>query len=382
MASFTSLTDFTKIATDERNIRELGELIVVEYLENDLNQIFNVKTGIKGRQQIATVTPGEKYTTKYTKNPTFREDDIVKAVTQVWNPQVAQYRRRIHFDDFKEQWTKWLIGDQGDATAFDSSQVLNFITEYIARGLYSDIVRIALHGRSNLTSPTGTPAKNANKTNILTRPADVQYYDLIDFGLIETFKFWQIESAKTADSQYKALAGNFISIDKNANNQVTGRGTNGQYNLAENYSRNLFDSLVYDSTIDIEPNVIIANNALVQNYERSLTKNNALQSNEDRFISGATGQNALGYNLVALRRYDQQRQNDCTFGSTSHTDTAHFALWANKDNLELAVNAESALRNLTVTFPNAQDDYVYIKGNYEIDFKFTAPVAGGFRCAL
>ena len=379
MATFSSFTDFKRIASDERQIREVSELIVTEYLENDLSDIFTIRTDIKGRQDIATVTPTEKRTKIYSETPVFGDPNI-NSIRQQFNPQPASYRDRVAYPKFSGAWTKWLVGDQGNSISFNATQVFDFLVSYLSRGFQSDIVRIALHGSKSLTSGTASQAKNAAKTNVLVNTGEIVNYNIIDVGLVETCKFWRNSTA----AQYTALRSNFIDIDKNANTVATGTGDNQQYNLETNYARNLFDSLVYDGTINIEPNVIIANAALVQNYERSLTKNNALQSNEDRFISGATGQNVLGYPLVKLVRYDQQRRADFTraYPGRSHTDTAHFALWANKDNLELAINAQSALNNLRITFPDGADEYVYIKGDYDIDFKFTAPIVGGFRCAL
>lgn len=393
MASFSTDSDFTRIATDDRNIQEISELIVTEFVENDLSEIFNVRTDVKGGQQLAVITPTEKKTLAYqdTATPTYGTPNVASRKFR-WNLKGASFRDRIFYNSFKESWTKWLIGDQGNAISFDASQVFNFITEYVANAFYSDILRISLHGRgaglsggNALSTAAASVNKNAQGTNILRSADDIKYYNIIEYGLIETCKFWK----RSTGAPYNELAGNFVDINLNANNRASGTGTGEQYNLPTNYSRELFDQLVYDSTINISPNVIIANGALVQNYERSLTKNNNLQSNEDRFISGATGINALGYNLVKLQQYDRQRRADFTRNYNSvtgtnkaHTDTAHFALWANKDNLELAINGQNALNNLRITFPDGADEYVYIKGDYEIDFKFTAPVAGGFRCAL
>lgn len=394
MANFTTRDKFVDIASDSRLIREVGELVVTEYVENQLSDIGTVETGIKGRQQISTVTPGEKYTTKYKKEPDFTDGENITSVDQTWNPQVAQFRRRIHFNDFINSWEKWLIGDQGNATAFDTTQVFNFITEYFAQGFYSDIVRIVVHGKSNLTSGTASQAKNAGRTNILGSANDVKFYDIIDYGIVETFKLWRYGT----DAKYTALRENFVDIALNANTRASGVGgatgsatnpTGEQYNLPTNFARNLFDQLVYQGTINVTPNTIITNGALVRNLQRSLTKNDNLQSNEDRFISGQEVTQAYGSSVQELFRYDQHRRGDFTRNynavtgtNKAHTDTAHFALWYNRENLKIALNAESALSNLRITFPDASDDYVYVKGDYELDVKFILPVLGGFRCAL
>lgn len=404
MARFSSDSDFVNIATDERFVQALQEVDVLSYLEGRLEDYFTVVRDVRGRQEIATVTPSEKYTTKYQGDEPTYNDIEVPFIKQVINPVDASLRYRQGYSKYRRKWQDWLVGDQGNSTSFVASQVFDFTVDEAVKAWFSDVMRAIVHGRGGgqssgrvgatvsnnipsvpaLTGGT-TVAKNANQGNILKDSSEVKYYDFPEFGLIESIKDWN------RNRSTNGLANNFISLSKNGADQPTGRGTNGQYNLASDYAKNLIDELVLETDIDIDFNIILCNTALYNNYARSLASNNNLQSNEDRFLRGEGRQNnsgaldALGYPLTRIKRYDAHREKDFTRtypSSLSHTDTPHFLLLADKNTLKVYLDPQAALNNLRVTFPDGEKEYVYIKGDYKVDFKFTAPVAGGFRCAI
>lgn len=392
---------FRQIATDQRFIEEISELILTEYQGGMLNDYFNVVTGIKGQQDIVTIIPTEYIShspaaTDPSTNRTFTPADT-NFIKQTWDPRRIQISRTLSWEQFSKTFSQWLIGNSEDPTTPSAGDVVNFIVNETVKGMVQDTIRICLFGGSALSSGAATSAKNGAGTNVLTDATKVKEFNQIAYGLIETAKHWRRNEP--------ALKDNFINIDKNQTGAITNNvpGTlvpsgilnNEQYNLSATYARDIFRQLVRPSYLDIEPDILLCSSSLYYNYTEYLEGNGVttrLQSDQERETGGSAyrGNNQFrGVPIQEIKRYDTWRAknftrnyNAITTANKSHTDTAHFALYARKDNLQVGIASTESVDNLRIVHPDAENDLIYIKGDYYLDFKFVSPLEKSFRVAL
>ena len=244
-----------------------------------------------------------------------------------------------------------------------------------------DAIRIALFGKENIAAE-----------GILTDNNNAENYDQIESGLIETMKTW-----KKGGAAYDYLSPNFDTIDKNIKKTANeGPGVRHQYDgLTNTFTKDLLNRLTtIVGGLKYRPDTIYTNWSLIKNWTDWQENNTNLESSKQQVISGQRTLTYRGINIMEIQQYENWRTADfakdqrttaqvnANAPKRNHVDTANFAIYCRKQDLQLGVDTESGLRDLRVVFLDGPDKNIYIKANYFLDFRFATPLPNAFRAAL
>ncbi|MHC0442314.1 hypothetical protein [Flavobacterium sp. 3-210] len=350
------VSDFTDLATSDRYITDLKEIVKNDVFQQDTSEFFTIVPGVKGGQQVAAMK-GFEYVTKASAgcggtgiSPQF------PAFSQKWNPRMAEVRIKYCYTDFENSFTQWGLNNGYKRKDLTGTELALFIEDLTVKAMRADLLRIVLMGDKDIAAQ-----------DILTDEAGKsQFYDIIDKGLLPTLQY-----LKTLPE----FAGNFVALDKN-----TGAMTD-QLNLPATYALDLYES-VLDDVYDFDGNIFLTSNRLFKNYQKWVKRANGygVQGNIDSTLKGVTDPMIDGETLKPIVQYDRWRRNDFVTGATPHIHLPHFAMFTKKEDLQVGVDDAASLEDITLEYIGGEDESFYIKANYLVDFKMTNPYA--FRAAI
>lgn len=373
MSDLSILNKFIELADSNRNISEISDINQRKFLTGDLSDYVTIRPRVKGNQQIAIATPPEFLTQKLGSVRTYTDATEIPTVSQRWSPEAQGINKRFTPRQLLDTFEIWEFGEAGNLLADEGARVIQFIADYTVDGARQDTKRILYHAGEALTGGT-TAAKNTEATNVLSDAAQVPRYNQFSRGIVETFKHWY----KT--SSY-GLSNNFVEFTKNNNNIAYGTNSNQQYGVTGEEVLELLQDLVKDGNKGITGDTIYLSETLYDAY---------MEYKETRVLESSIRAQERGAvpvfrrkPIVKIQVYDNYRTRFFrrTYpGSLNHVDVPHFALYCRKADLLLGVDSAESLTNIRIERPGGSDDNFYIKGEYLIDFKFAAPIDGGFKC--
>jgi hypothetical protein len=222
--------------------------------------------------------------------------------------------------------------------------------------MQADLLRIALFSDENIA--TQDILKDANKA---------AYYSIVKKGLIPTLQ--AMKANGNFDDQ-------FVTLSKNS------AGTRAeQLALEADYALNLYEDLT--DMVFFESDQILTSQTLYKNYKNYLRKGTssdhpALESSKQEIQNGLDSLRFDGESLTPVKFHDKKRKEDFTKDNGAGgevTHLPHFAVNTDKNNLVIGVDDIAALTDLRLEYPGGDDEYFYIKGNYQVDFKIPNPKA-------
>lgn len=350
------VADFRNLATSDRFITDLKEIVRSEVFQQDTSDFFTIVPGIKGGQQVAAMK-GFEYVTKASAgcggvgiSPQF------PAFSQKWNPKMAEVRIKYCYTDFENSFIQWGLNNGYKRKDLTGTELALFLEDLVAKAMKADLLRIVLMGDKDIATQ-----------NILTDPTTkAPFYDIIDKGLLPTLQY-----LKTLPE----FTGNFVDLTKN-----TGPMTD-QLNLTSTYALDLYESLL-DDVYDFDGDTLMTSNKLFKNYQKWVKRANGygIQSNVDLTQKGITDPMVDGESLTPILQYDRWRKNDFVTGTIPSIHLPHFALFTKKEYLQVGVDDIASLEEITMEYIGGDDESFYIKANYLVDFKMTNPYE--FRAAI
>ncbi len=342
---------FSDIAGDDRFIQDIREAVKNKIFYEDTSNFFTIVPGIKGGQQVAAVR-GIEYVTRKSQGcggnaltPSF------SAISQKWEPQLAEVKIKFCYTDFMQKFTQWGLGNGYAIKKLDEAAFFLFIQDLIIDAMKLDMQRLVLFGDEDIASQ-----------NILKDASKAEFYDIIKKGLIPTLSYF-----KTVPE----LSDKFIEIPENISSTVKISDPKRAIKLMEK----LID------TDDFDGNILLTNNALFRNYSSALTSIafQVLESSKTQMQKGLGTIQFGGQTITPIKNYDRWRKNDFTHPQNG-TYLPHFMLFTKKEYLQVGVDDISALDNLTLEYIGGNDEHFYIKANYMIDFKMVNPYE--FKAAI
>ncbi len=339
--------ELKNIADDKKNIEAVRDVVKEELFVNDLNDIFTVVPDVKGRRQIAVAQKMRHVISKQTDcSPQFKTFSQ-KYITQEWDPREIVVNMKVCYKDIEQSFQQWHLASGIAAKDLTNTDYLDFLEYFIKDAVKTDILALALFGNENIDN------------TILTDPTFEDSYNLIDKGLVPMLQY-----LKTIPE----FAGNFIDIALNA-----GANYAAQDALTGTYAKDLFFQMIQKGrNVSKKTGQIIASESLFLNYTNMFTTQ-VLESERQNIINGPTASKVLNKRLVGIESYDDIRNDDFNDGTKIHIP--HFALYADKANVQLGVDAESSLSDLTFEYVGGADENFYIKGRMMLDFKIINPLA-------
>lgn len=351
------LSTFTGIATDERFIQDIREIVRSQVLYENTDNFFTIVPGIKGGQQVAAMR-GIEYVTKKSQgcggvalSPAF------PAISQKWEPQLAEVKIKYCYTDFMNKFTQWGLANGYAIKDLAEAEFFLFIQSLIVDAMKLDLQRIVLFGDEDIATQ-----------NILADVNKAPFYDIIKKGLIPTLQYFKTIAE---------LADNFIPLSKNT-------GTD-QFNLAQDYALGIYEELV--DVDDFDGDMLLTSSKLYKNYERYFKRlaGVGLETSKAEIQNGIQNLRVDGENIVPIKNYDRWRKVDFVTETAPAsglftTHLPHFGLFTRKEFLQVGVDDASALENLTLEYIGGSDESFYIKGNYMVDFKMVNPFE--FKAAI
>lgn len=339
---------FQELASDERFVQEVSELIKNKLFYEEHSKFFTVVQDIRARKQVGGITgieevsiPDEGCGSECTKPE-------IPAFSQFWDPRPVRICLNWCYTDFENKFTQWGLAKGYDKHKLDEANFFKFILELVVDAILMDFQRIALFGDENIA-----------RQSILANPAKEIYFKLIDKGLIPTLQYF-----KTMDE----FEDNFIELTQNAADKP--------FDFTQDYAKNLYEELV-DSD-NFTGDMLLTSNKLYRNYASYFKNYYSLQSSKDEIQKGLRNLMVDGETIVPYKNYDIWNKRYFTKNGKPHLP--HFAIYTKKENLQIGIDSEESLTNLTFEYPGGKDETFYIKGSYRMDFKIVNPYA--FKAAI
>lgn len=345
------IENFKDLADDKRYIQDLREIVMNDTFYQPTQDMFTIVPGIKGGQQVAAMR-GFEYITKKSAgcggdgiSPTF------PAFSQFWNPTLQEVKIEYCYSDFETSFIQWGMNNGYKRKDLDGTALGLFIQDLVSKAMALDLQRIVLMADKDIAAQ-----------NILTDEAEkVQFYNTIDKGLIPTLAY-----LKTLPE----FADAFVALSKN-----TGVMTS-QLSLGDTYALDLYESIT-DDVYDFDADIFLTSNRLFKNYQKWVKRANGygLQSNVDLTQKGVKDVSVDGEKLVPVVHYDRWKKADFVTGDPATIHLPHFALLTRKEHLQVGVDDEASLQNITMEYIGGKEETFWIKANYLLDFKMTNPYA-------
>lgn len=341
---------FQGIASDERFIQDIREVAVSKVFYEDTSNFFSIVPGIKGGQQVAALK-GIEYVTRKSQgcggaslSPKF------PAISQKWEPQLAEVKIKYCYDEFMQKFTQWGLANGHMIKDLSEAEFFVFIQDLVVEAMKLDMQRLVLLGDENIAAQ-----------NVLADANKAPFYDIIKKGLIPTLQYFQT---------IPELADNFIALDKNTDAD--------QFTLANDYAMNLFEDVV--DTDDFDGDILLTNRKLYKNYANYFKRlaGVGIQSSKDEIQNGIQNLKVDGENVVPIKNYDRWRKND--FNNAGVVHLPHFSIFTRKEHLQVGVDDVNALQDLKLEYIGGEDEHFYIKANYMLDFKMVNPFE--FKAAI
>lgn len=342
------IDNFKNLADDKVFIEDTKEIVVNKLFQQNTSDFFTIVPGIKGGKQVAAMKGFEYVTTKSQGcggegiSPTF------PAFSQFWNPQLQEIKINLCYEDFLSSFLQWKLKNGYEIKNLEGTTIALFIQDLVLDAMAMDLQRIVLLGDKDIAAQ-----------DILTDEATMaKFYNTIDKGLIPTLQY-----LKTLPE----FADQFIALDKNTGLQAV------QYNLPTDYALNLYEEVV--DTYDFDGDILLSSNRLYKNYAKWVKRANGygLQSNVDLTQKGIKDVFADGEKVVPVVNYDRWKAKDFLTAGSVHLP--HFALFSKKEYLQVGVDDEASLTNITLEYIGGKEETFWIKANYMLDFKMTNPYA-------
>ncbi|MBA4154153.1 hypothetical protein [Flavobacterium sp.] len=347
------IENFKNLADDKRYIEDLREVVMNDTFYQPTENMFTIVPGIKGGQQVAAMR-GFEYITKKSAgcggdgiSPTF------PAFSQFWNPTLQEVKIQYCYKDFETSFVQWGLKNGYARKDLTGTELGVFIQYLVSKAIALDLQRIVLMADKDIAAQ-----------NILTdEVTKVQFYNTIDKGLIPTLAY-----LKTLPEFAEA----FVELSKNTGAQSV------QLALDADYAVNLYESIT-DDVYDFDADLFLTSNRLFKNYTKWIKRNNGygLQSNVDLTQKGVKDANVDGEKLVPVVHYDRWKKADFVTG-VAPADTIHlphFALLTRKEYLQVGVDDEASLTDITLEYVGGKEETFWIKANFMLDFKMTNPYA-------
>lgn len=350
------IADFTDLATSDRFIQDLKEIVKNDVFQQDTSEFFTIVPGIKGGKQVAAMKNFEYVTVASQGCGGVGISPKFPAFSQKWNPKLAEVRIKYCFTEFEDSFVQWGLNNGYARKDLTGTELAVFIEDMVIKAMKADLLRIVLMGDKDIAAQ-----------DILSDEAGkVKFYDIFDKGLLPTLQY-----LKTLPE----FTGNFVPLDKN-----TGAMTD-QLNLSATYALDLYEN-VLDDVYDFDGDILLSSNRLFKNYAKWVKRANGygLQSNVDLTQKGVTDPMVDNEKIVPIVQYDRWRKADFVTGTTPHMHLPHFALYAKKGDLQVGVDDAASLEDITLEYIGGDDESFYIKANYMVDFKMTNPYE--FRAAI
>lgn len=344
------IADFKDLADDKRFIQDTKEIVVNKMFHQPTESFFNIVPGIKGGQQVAAMKNFEYVTVKSAGcggngiSPTF------PAFSQFWNPQLQEVKIELCYTEFEGSYLQWALKNGYDRKNLDGTTMALFLQELVIDAMALDLQRMVLMSDKDIAAQ-----------DILTDEAGkAKFYNTFDKGLIPTLQYL---------ATLPEFADQFIELSKNDGAQTD------QYNLPADYALNLYENVL--ETYDFDGDILLTSNRLHKNYEAWVRRANGygVQGNIDTTINGVQNPKIAGKTLTPVVNYDRWRAKDFVTGVPAHVHIPHFALYTQKDFLQVGVDDVGALSDLRFEYIGGADEKLWIKGNYMLDFKMVNPYA-------
>lgn len=340
---------FIKIASDKRYIQDTREIIKNKAFQQNTRDFFTIVPGIKGGQQVAAMEGFEYVTVKAAGCGGQGLSPEFPAFEQHWNPKRQEIKISYCYTDFEAYFTQWVLNNGYQVKDVGDTELGMFIQDLVTDAVSLDMQRIVLTGDEDIATQ-----------GILTDSASMaKFYNTIPKGLIPTLQY-----LKT----FPDFADKFIPLSKN-----TEATKADQYNLGSEYALDLYEELT--DQYDFDGDILLTSNRLFKNYVKWLKRANGygLQSNIDDTVKGIREAQIDGESLVPVVNYDRWKGKD--FVTDGKVHLPHFAIFTRKEHLQVGVDSEAALSDLTLEYIGGADERFWIKGNYMLDFKMTNPYA-------
>lgn len=348
-------SDFRLLATDERFIQDTKEIIKNDLFYEDTSNFMTIVPGIKGGQQVAAMK-GFEYVTKASAgcggdgiSPEF------PAFSQTWNPKLQEVKLSYCYDDFLGHYTQWALANGYAIKDLGQTEMAMFIQDLVVKAMRLDLQRMTLLSDQDILTQ-GVLTDDAAKG---------QFYNTIDKGLIPTLQY-----LRTLPEFEEA----FSDIEQNA--ETT---TAAQMSFESEDAVNIYEDLILEA-YDFDGNHLLSSNKLALSYDKWLRRGNGygVERNIDSTTNGVQAAKVSGYPVTPIKNYDRWKKNDFTQGGAVHLP--HFAFFGRKEDLQIGVDSDSALEDLTFEYIGGKEETFWIKGNYMLDFKMVNPYA--MRVAL
>lgn len=346
------IDNFKDLASDEVFIQDTKEIVLNKLFQQNTTDFFTIVPGIKGKKQVAAMKGFEYVTTKSQGCGGAGISPEFPAFSQFWDPQPQEVKINLCYEDFLSSFLQWKLKNGYEIKNLEGTTIALFIQDMVLEAMALDMQRIVLTGDKDIAAQ-----------DILTDEATMaKFYNTIDKGLIPTLQY-----LKTLPE----FADQFVALDKNT-------GTwEQQKALGTEYALDLYEEVV--DTYDFDGDILLSSNRLYKNYAKWVKRANGygLQSNVDLTQKGIKEVFSDGEKVVPVVNYDRWKAKDFMTGVAPNNKVhlPHFALFTKKEFLQVGVDDEASLSNITLEYIGGADETFWIKANYMLDFKMTNPYA-------
>jgi len=347
--SFNLKKTFQELAGDTRYIEDVKEVYVNKLFSEDYRKFFTIVTDVKARKQVAGANGIEGISRKATadcKGVCITPE--ITAYTQTWDPREIYICTSWCYDKFNDKFTQWGLANGYQKRDLSQAKFFTWLKEFISDAILNDLHRIALFGDSNIKSQS-----------ILGDNSNAEHFDMIDKGLIPTLLYF-----KTRDD----FKNHFVDISKN-----TFKSGESQSELKSGYAVDLYENLMKGPFKNrFKGDLLMTSQSLFDNYESYFKEAYKIQSSKEEIQKGIKNLSVNGQLIQPDMNYDIWSAKYFT-KSTGAQYLPHFALYTKKEHMQIGLDSESGIRDISLEYVGGADESFYLKAAYMMDFKYLNP---------
>ena len=354
----TAIKDFIKEpARVKEYIRDIKDLLEERSLGlADIKEAMTVVEGVTKETEYGYYGHTEGVTRKDTGCGMAAVPFSIPVRTGWWDPKALRVTIKQCYADFEKSILQWCKVKGIDKIHIDGDQFVVFLARQLENTINADFNKFAYFGDTQ-ASNVGSGSGN----ELLTAGVAKENYNVLN-GLFASF-----QSFITSDPSKR------VTITENAQTTFAAQKALARDTAFKACTELLDKADGLTFAAGSEP-IFLMTYSMAVNLSRYLRSEYKNEETLTKMESGYETMTFEGFKVVTHRWFDHIIQRDFSNGTKWHNP--HRIILLDKAECQLGVDSLGSLSNLDIEYIGGDDEHVYIKAAYRMDFQRVMPTTG------